>query len=115
QDYYAGLAEWRQDQRKRAIEARMSDSTAIRDTSSGGGAGAAAAAAGDPASMALAAAGGLGGGGAGLGGAGQGRQAPPRPGSLNQGPSSPATDYLPNTVTPPVSRFELKAGHPIQI
>lgn len=53
----------------------------------------------------------------GAGGAAPGQQArrAPVPGELNQGPSRAADDYLQATVTPPLTRYELKAGDPIQI
>ena len=37
------------------------------------------------------------------------------PGSLYQGPSHAADDYLQATVTPPLTRYELKVGDPIQV
>lgn len=39
----------------------------------------------------------------------------PSPGELNQGPSRAADDYLQATTTPPLTKYELKAGDPIQI
>ena len=47
--------------------------------------------------------------------AGQPQRRGPLPGELYQGPSRAADDYLQATVTPPLSRFELKAGDPIQV
>jgi len=46
---------------------------------------------------------------------GQPQRRAPSPGELNQGPSRAAEDYLQATTTPPLTKYELKAGDPIQI
>lgn len=60
--------------------------------------------------------GGAGSGGSGAAGPGQQPQRrAPVPGELYQGPSRAADDYLQATVTPPLTKYELKEGDPIQI
>lgn len=58
---------------------------------------------------------GAGAGGTGSAASGQQQRRAPVPGELNQGPSRAADDYLQATVTPPLTKYELKAGDPIQI
>ncbi len=58
---------------------------------------------------------GAGSGGAGGATSGQPQRRAPVPGELNQGPSRAADDYLQATVTPPLTKYELKAGDPVQI
>jgi len=101
--YYQDYAQLAASHREAARNALNADTTYASATDTGGNQGQPASnGAGNP---------------TGSGGAASGQQQrrTPSPGDLNQGPSRAADDYLQATTTPPLTRYELKAGDPIQI
>ncbi|WP_165982460.1 TrbI/VirB10 family protein [Dankookia rubra] len=112
QQYYQQISQVREQRRQAAVDALRGDTSIVmaegNTRQSGGNADIAAARAELQQAQAAAAAG-VGGGG------GQQVSRTPRPGSLYEGPSDPSRDYLNAGVTPPISRYEVKAGDPILI
>ena len=98
--YYQDHATLMTARREAAATALRADTTYASGADAGGGQGQAQTGAGGPAGRTA---------------SGQPQRRAPLPGELYQGPSRAADDYLQATVTPPLTRYELKAGDPIQI
>ena len=103
--YYQDHATLMTARRERAITALRADTTYASGADAGGGQGQAQAGAG----------GSTGSSGSRTAPGQQQQRRAPLPGELYQGPSRAADDYLQATVTPPLTKYELKAGDPIQI
>lgn len=98
--YYRDLAQLAATRREAAQTALKADTSYVSNADTGG----------NPAQPTP-----NGAGGAGSAASGQPQRRAPVPGELNQGPSRAADDYLQATVTSPLTKYELKAGDPIQI
>ena len=100
--YYRDIAQLAATRREAAQTALKADTSYVSNADTGG-------------NQAQPSPNGAGSGGAGSAASGQQQRRAPVPGELNQGPSRAADDYLQATVTPPLTKYELKAGDPIQI